>query len=163
VEIDDLDAIDAEQRQGALHSPLDRLAGVVVVLRVTPLFGLEERVFRQPTALAQDETNAPLALAVTIEGSGVDVGDGAIERGANGGQRVLVRHPVAERLRHVADGRAPDGNRRDRQPGLPERFASEGIGGGRGHGGSFSLDKRQPEDAIRVILTRQRPKAGRYT
>src|SRR3954453_23490529 len=74
VEIDDLDAIDAEQFQGALHPALDRLAGVVVVLRVTPLLGLQERVFRQPAALAQDETDAALALAVAVEGGGVDVG-----------------------------------------------------------------------------------------
>ena len=46
VEIDDFDAIDAEQLQGALHAPLDRLARVVVVLRIAPLFGLEERVRR---------------------------------------------------------------------------------------------------------------------
>src|SRR4051794_34985697 len=59
VEIDDLDTIDAEQFKGALHPALDRLAGVVVVLRVTPLLGLKECVVWQPTALAQDEADAP--------------------------------------------------------------------------------------------------------
>src|SRR3954452_3825491 len=141
VKIDDLDAIDAEQLQGALHSALDSLAGVVVVFRVTPLLGLEERVFRQPATLTQDETDAPLALAVTIEGGGVDVGDRAIEGGADGGQRVLVGNPITERLRHVTDGRATDGNGRDRAPGLPERFASEGIGGSRGHGRLLQIQR----------------------
>ena len=134
VQIDDLDAIDAEQLQGALHAPLDRLAGVVVVLWITPLLGLQERVLRQPAALAQDETDAPLALAVAVEGGGVDVGDRAVEGGADGGQRILFRHPIAERLWHVADRRATDGDGRDHEPGLPERFAGERIGGGRGHG-----------------------------
>ena len=47
--------------------------------------------------------------------------------------RILFRHAVAERLRHVPDGRAADGDGRDGEAGLPERLAGEGIGGGRGH------------------------------
>src|SRR5215204_3090198 len=163
VEIDDLDAIDAEQLKGAFHPALDRLAGVVVVLRIAPLFGLEERVFWQPTALAQDKTNASLALAVTVEGGGVDVGDRTVKRGANGGQRVLFQHPVGERLGHIANGCAPDGNGWDQESGLAERFTGQGISGGGGHWWLLQMRKTSTGGCYPSDSNAAMAEAGRYT
>ena len=102
-------------------------------MRGSRLLGLQEGVGGEAAPLAQGQADAPLAFAVAVERRRVDVGDGTVERGTDGGHGVLSRDAVGEGLGHVADRGAADGDGWHLQAGLAERLTGERIGGGRGH------------------------------
>ena len=151
--------------QRALHAPLHRLAGVVVRLGIASLLGLQHGVGRQAAALAQDEPDAPLALAVAVEGGGVDVGDGAVEGGADRRQRVLPPSPRRRRpLACLPSGAQPTAMGGTTSPVWPNGLRASGSAAVADMRDSLQFgDSSRPGDAIRAGAERQMGAADRYT
>jgi hypothetical protein len=130
VQVDDLQALQAEQAEAALDGAFDLLAGEVAGLEVAVGLGGQDQVVGESAQLTQDEADAALALAVAVRGGGVEEVDRAVGDGLQGGQGLVLGHGLGVGVGHVAQGGGAEADRRDLQVGLAERAQRQAAGAG---------------------------------
>ena len=109
VQEDKLQVIQAQEAQTALNALLDAHAVEGPAARVAAHLSLEHVASRQPTPFTQHDTDTALAFTVPIGGRRINVVNRAGENGSYGRQRDVLRHAVAEYIRHITKWRAAHG------------------------------------------------------
>jgi hypothetical protein len=122
VEMDEPEPVEPEPLEALVDRAPDPVAREVPRGHVAIDLRLEHEAIRDAPALAQDDPDAPLGVAVVV--AGVEEVDRAVQRVPHGRQRVLERHLVGVGAR-VAERRGADTERRDLEAGAAQHAPRE--------------------------------------
>ncbi len=117
VDIDDLQAIQAQALQAPLDRALELLAAKIAGAQIAVALGGQHIASRQPAKLAQHQADPALALAVAIGGGCIKEVDRRAKGRAQRGQRRFLGDAIGEGFGHIAQRRAAHTQRRDQQLG----------------------------------------------
>ena len=106
VQIADIEVVEGEESKTTLDAPEHLLATELTGIEVPVRFRRHDESGRNATKLLNNQSDASLALAITIGGRGVEKVDGAGEERSQGRQGINFGDGVREGLRHVTEGRA---------------------------------------------------------
>src|SRR5436305_5138341 len=104
MEIEYLHLIQPKQAQATLHTATYLRPSEFTCAQIAIRFGTQNKARWKPPQLTQHNTYTALTLTIAIGSCGIDKSNRAGKDRADCGERLLFRHTIGERFRHITQG-----------------------------------------------------------